>query len=545
MRFYCAGDDCGGVSLWRIAPRTAPSAPPPATHHTGDRNRVRDWEGDRDRDVHRGRNQEESKESGFTGEDIDNGNESDIDNGDDADDDENENDGESSITVGSVLQSFLNVNCLPRFSHISEDRSCADTGERNNEEKVQDKAKDERIVTLQFLPNSELLLVGTNKRLLLVVVGAMQDPGPSSGICGDVWNVSTLDPYGSSDAFPPSASASARAREQSLSHWLSQSPSPYKRQNTNTSENIDVNMNMSMDTSKESERYFISWVELDHVPPHCEGIFSMSVGSESGQSGGVSGTEQGQGQGQGQGEGEGLELGKEQELQQEHKQEQEQEQEMSIFLWKVIVQYEVPLLEREGSKSSSLSEVLLTPRQSDDDLMLATAAAAAAAYKSKSKAKPLTNKSEKSKGGALFSLPSFFTSTATATAQQSGRSNNVPVSTTAPVSVQVPVPVPALALGLALSVSDNVTPKKQALNLNLKEEKETPCCVQAYARSSSSSRDNSNSTNKRSNVDVEVDGDSDCRVYRLKWSEEMFLSAFKNSRSIPQRALEDHLTKIF
>ena len=536
MRFYCAGDDCGGVSLWRIFPRTAPapSVPPPATHHTRDRNRDRDWDRDRDRDVHRGRNQEESKESGFTGEDIDNGHDSDIDNGDDGDgdEDENENDSGSSITVGSVLQCFLNVNCLPRLSHISEDRSCEDTGERerNDEEKMQDKVKvkDERIVTLQFLPNSELLLVGTNRRLLLIVVGAMQDPGPSSGICGDVWNVSTLDPYRAgtstitgSDVFSPSA----RAREQSLSHWLSQSPSPYKRQNTN--KNIDMNMNMNI--SKESESSFVSWVELDHVPPHCEGIFSMSVGSESGQFGGVSGTEQGQGQGQGQ----GLELGKEQEQEQEQQIEQEHEQEMSIFLWKVIVQSEVPSLEREGSKSSSLSEVQLTPRQPDDGVTPAVTATATATAE-KSKVKPVTNKSEKSKGGALFSLPSFFSSTA----QQSAKSNNVPVSATA----QVPAPLPVPVLALALSVPDNVnvTPKKQALNLNLKEEKETPCCVHADA----SSRDNS--TNKRlGNFDAEGDDDSDCRVYRLKWSEEMFLSAFKNLRSIPQMALEDHLTKIF
>lgn len=523
MRFYCAGDDCGGVSLWRIFPciAPAPSAPPPATHHTGDRNRDRDWDRDRDRDVHRGRNQEESKESGFTGEDIDNGNDSDIDNGDDGDEDENENDSENSITVRSVLQCFLNVNCLPRLSDTPEIRSCENTGERNrsNEAKEQDKVKvkDERIVTLQFLPNSELLLVGTNRRLLLIVVGAMQDPGPSSGICGDVWNVSILDPYRagtsastgaitSSDVFSPSA----RAREQSLSNWLSQSPSPYKRQDMNK------NINMNMDISKESERYFVSWVELDHVPPHCEGIFSMSVGSESGQFGGVTGIEQGQGQGQ------GLELGKEQE--------QEQEQEMSIFLWKVIVQSEVPSLEREGSKSSSLMEVLLTPRQSDDGVTPGTAAEAA----DKSKMKPVSNKSEKSKGGALFSLPSFFTSTA----QQSAKSNNVSISATAPVPV--PSPVPALAIAPSVPDNVNVTPKKQALNLNLKEEKETPCCVRADASS------RGNSTNKRlGNFDVDVDDASDCRVYRLKWSEEMFRSAFKNLRSIPQRALEDHLTKIF
>ena len=279
--------------------------------------------------------------------------------------------------------------------------------------------KEERVVTLQFLPNSELLLVGTNKRLLLIVVGAAAtpgaatvqasdlDPGLNSGICGDVWNVSIDLLRDSSNTFSP------QAREQSLSHWLSQSPTPYKRQY--------MNMNMNTDASKDSDMTFVSWIELDQVPPYCEGIFSMSVGPEGGQGGSEHGSGSGSGSEQGRGQGQG------------------QDEEMSIFLWKVILQLEVPILDRD-----------------------------------------------------------------------------------------VLVPVPASA--------DTVTPKIPALNLNLKEEKETP-----FMNDDSKN----NRTTARSNFDVDVDDLSDCRVYRLKWTAEMFRTAFKNSKAIPQHALEDHLSKIY
>ena len=460
MRFYCAGDDSGGVSLWRIFPRPAPSAPS-ARHHTGDQ--------DMDRD--RGKNQEESKESGFLEEDN-----RDFDNDDD-NGDEDENEGESSIAVGSVLQCFLNVNCLPRLPDVSVHNSYEDTKKRNNEGKNQgkQKEKEERIVTLQFLPNSELLLVGTNKRLLLIVVGTTQDFGPSTEICGDVWNVSSSDPFRvSSGAFSP------HARELSLSQWLSQSPTPYRRQY----------INMNMNSFKDSEMTFVSWVELDHVPPYCEGIFSMSVGSKGEKCGDENSTDRVGCQ--------GLGLDKEKEL--------------SIFLWKVVVQSEVPTLDREGSKSSDMVEIMIAPRQADANPI------------DKSKSKSSITKPDKRKGGSLFSLPTFFSSSV----QPSSNSSNVHVTTTSSV------PVPALAFAL----QENRTPKKAALNLNLKEEKETPC-VRA------DSRNNNNRTNARSNFDFEVDDVSDCRVYRLKWTEEMFRTAFKNSKAIPQAALEDHLSKIF
>ena len=90
------------------------------------------------------------------------------------------------------------------------------------------------------------------------------------------------------------------------------------------------------------------------------------------------------------------------------------------------------------------------------------------------------------------------------------------------------VPVPASA--------DTVTPKIPALNLNLKEEKETP-----FMNDDSKN----NRTTARSNFDVDVDDLSYCRVYRLKWTAEMFRTAFKNSKAIPQHALEDHLSKIY
>jgi hypothetical protein len=391
------------------------------------------------------------------------------------------------------------VNCLPRQPYTSTHNTYTGTENRNTEENDGKEGgekvvqKEERVVTLQFLPNSELLLVGTNKRLLLIVVGAADaaattvqcpdpDSGLSTGICGDVWNVS-IDPLRDSNntAFSP------QAREQSLSLWLSQSPTPYKRQY--------MNMNMSTNASKDSEMTFISWIELDQVPPYCDGIFSMSVGPEGGQGGSESGNGSEQGQGQGQGQG--------------------QEEDMSIFLWKVIVQSEVHELDRDMSESTwDMLEAALTPAQLD----------------AHTADKPMPNQ-----GGTVFS---FFSSSA----QSATASNSVPVSTTPPKPVHVlvpapaPVPLPVPVPGPALASPDTVTPKKPDLNLNLKEEKETPCA-----------NDNSKNsrTTARSNFDVDIDDLSDCRVYRLKWTKEMFRTAFKNSKAIPQHALEDHLSKIF
>lgn len=485
--------------MWRIVPCTAPPPHPHDHPHARSHSKGQQRDCDRDREKNRNRSRskslEESKELGFVDED-----DGDLDNDNNQDNEE----GVSSITVASELQCFLNVNCLPRLPYASTHNSYTGTENRNNEEKDGAKEeekvveKEERVVTLQFLPNSELLLVGTNKRLLLIVVGAaatataavMQvpapDPGPDSGICGDVWNV-YIDPLkDSSNAFSP------QAREQSLSHWLSQSPTPYKRQY--------MNMYMNTHAVKDSEMTFISWIELDQVPPYCDGIFSMSVGPEGGQGG----SEHGSGSGSEQGQG--------------------QEQEMSIFLWKVIVQSEVPLLDRDVSVSDML-EAAITPAQLDAHAV--------------DKPQPSTVKPDKSQGGTIFS---FFSSSAPAPALSSTASNSVSVRTApptpapvlvpapAPVSVPVPVPAPARAS------PDTVTPKKPALNLNLKEEKETPCM----------NNDSKNTrTTARSNFDVDVDDLPDCRVYRLKWTEEMFQTAFKNSKAIPQHALEDHLSKIF
>jgi hypothetical protein len=522
------------VSLWRIVPSTAN---PPQDHaESHSKGQQRDCDRDRDRDRERIRDRvrerersmslEESKEIGFINEDDeDDEGDEDLDNDDDIDNDNdkfnNENEeNASSITVGPELQCFLNVNCLTRQPYASTHNSYTGTENRNKEENDDGEdgekvvEKEERVVTLQFLPNSELLLVGTNKRLLLIVVGAANatttvqcpglDSGPNTGICGDVWNVS-IDPLRDSNY----TAFSLQAREQSLSHWLSQSPTPYKRQY--------MNMIMNTNASKDNEVTFISWIELDQVPPYCEGIFSMSVGPEGGHgvsehgSGSGSGSEQGQGQGQGQG----------------------QDEEMSIFLWKVIVQSEVPELDRDVSGSTSdMLEAALTPAQLDAHTA--------------DKPMPSTAKPDKNQGGTLFSF--FSSSPAPAPVQSATASNSVPVSTTPPTPVPVPAPITALVPAPApMSVPapvlvpvpaspDTVTPKKPALNLNLKEEKETPFM----------NNDSKNSrTTARSNFDVDVDDLSDCRVYRLKWTAEMFRTAFKNSKAIPQHALEDHLSKIF
>ena len=492
-RLYCAGDDCGGVSLWRIVPCIAPHPYLHARSHS--KGQQRDCDRDRNRNRDRSISLEESKELGFVDED-----DGDLDN--DHDNDQENEESASSITVAPELQCFLNVNCLPRLPYASTHNSYAGTENRNKGEQYGDEGgekvaeKEERVVTMQFLPNSELLLVGTNKRLLLIVVGAaaaadMQgsdpDSGPNTGICGDVWDAS-IDPLMTSNyiAFSP------HAREQSLSHWLSQSPTPYKRQH--------MNMNMNTHALKDSEMTFISWIELDQVPPYCDGIFSMSVGS----GGGQGGSEHGGGS----------------------ESEQGQDQEMPIFLWKVIVQSEVPLLDRDVSASDVL-EAALTPAQLDAHTA--------------DKPKPSATKPDKSQGGTVFS---FFSSTASAPAhaQSATASNNASVSTTPPTPVPAlvpapaPAPVPAPIPTPALASPDTVTPKKPALNLNLKEEKETP-----YKNDDSKN----NRTTARSNFDVDVDDLSDCRVYRLKWTEEMFRTAFKNSKAIPQHALEDHLSKIF
>lgn len=202
---YAAGDDTGGVSLWRIFPKISENVPS------------------------RRQNTEEEKYQEPEKKDTD-------------------------LPFESKLQCFLNINCLLRtVDSTSPDSPCPGVHR-----------EDERVVTLKFLPNSELLLIGTNKRLLLIVIGTPSmhpGPGTESGINEpniNIWNSTQV----------PSGPFSPLSRQQHLSHWLSHSPSPYKK-------SFPI-----LKGQKGAEMTFLSYVELDRVPSHCEGIFSMSVGTD-------------------------------------------------------------------------------------------------------------------------------------------------------------------------------------------------------------------------------------------------------------------------
>ena len=417
---YAAGDDAGGVSLWRMFRKKEAVTSPIDKSNTEPLNI----------NVDRCRNEEEVGNM------------------------------ESDVQKESKLQSFLNVNHLTRSNDPRAEGDGEYISTQSSEERDKDGKKEiERISTLRFMPNSELLLVGTNKRLLLIVISTPHGPGYGPGTDSsincenrNVWNAS--QPYGS-----PLLPFSPTARQQSLSHWLSHSPSPYLRHKQPYSSCIDTEYGVS----------FVSWVELDRVPSHCEGLFSVSVGESNSNR-------------------DTADIGR-------NVRYEEGSSEQCIILWKVVVEDEAARLQRDISDLNTQADA----STNNDERPIEgpkTLDSTTALKESDSKIK------NKERAGSIFSLPSlsFFNNASRPKPEQS----------------------PSASL---------IT----ELNLNLRQEKEL---------SLRKSRRNS-STNARSNFDVELDDASDCRVYRFKWTDEMFLTAFKNLKTIPQAALEDHLSKYY
>jgi hypothetical protein len=408
MCLYVAGDDTGGVSLWRIFPKSAQNVP--------DKQSV-----DGRPPLPPGEKKGEK--------------------------------GRNDVHQESRLLCFMNVNYIHRTDDSAtattiDAAGTADTG-----------SNDERIVTLRFLPNTELLLVGTNKRLLLILIGNVEEPGSNSGTGGDknMWDST------SGAAFSPST------RQRTLSHWLSHSPSPSKRAKTQSLKGEDTT--------------FMSWVELDRVPAHCEGIFSMSVGV-------------GEGEGEGDGQGDGTNktpltptVGSPGVCCEDQ----------SIILWKVVVDCETSRSSRDRVRKHDPEDRTLPPNIPEETGGVP------------SDPKPLNIAVPKEeKNGSIFSMPSlqtFFNSTTHGTS-----------SPTAPLA------------------TPPQTPSKYELNLNLKQEKE---------QSVRKDRGNKSTGFLKKNFDVDLDDMSDCRVYRFKWTDEMFCTAFQNLKTVPQRALEDHLSKYY
>ena len=202
----------------------------------------------------------------------------------------------------SRLQCFLDINYLTR------------SGGNQSPRNANGKVEVEKIVTLQFLPNKEFLMIGTNRRLILVVLGPAKYQGVlyGSGMYPNIWNQSVQGLL-------------SQSKENCLSNWFSQSPlsSPRVERNDNNNDdddyydnenynendtfseksfkndndidlknykNIYENKNRKNENNKLEENgtkrekkslnkgiRFLSWVELDRVPSNCQGIFSMSV----------------------------------------------------------------------------------------------------------------------------------------------------------------------------------------------------------------------------------------------------------------------------
>ena len=423
MCLYVAGDDTGGVSLWRIFPKSTQNVP----------------ENQQSIDGRPPLPQGEKKEER----------------------------GRNDVHLESRLLCFMNVNYIHRTAETTTTTSTTSTttaaagtaGAVDNQTSTGG-CTDERIVTLRFLPNTELLLVGTNKRLLLILIGNVedQDSGSSSGISGlkNLW-----------DATASGAASSPSTRQRSLSHWLSHSPSPSKKAKTQSLKGEDTT--------------FMSWVELDRVPAHCEGIFSMSVGVGEGDR---------DREGDGQNKAPSSPIGGNPGVSYE---------DQSIILWKVVVDCEPSMPTRERVRKYDSEDRTLQPNSPKE-----TGGVPAELRP------PNITVPKEERNGSIFSLPSlqtFFHSSSL------GSSSPTAIKSTPPQ-----------------------TPSKYELNLNLKQEKE---------QSTRRDRGNKSTGFLRKNFDVDLDDMSDCRVYRFKWTDEMFCTAFQNLKTVPQRALEDHLSKYY
>lgn len=436
MCLFVAGDDTGGVSLWRIIPKSAENIP---------------------------------------------GNQPSVDGSPRMPGGEKGESGRSELHQESKLLAYMNVNRVHRHPvDPTAATATANDGTVNGTSTgdvaagtIADSSTSaayatgactqpssgenpERIVTLRFLPNTELLLIGTNKRLLLVVVGTIEkDHRPTSGTEG-------VSNWWSSSQFV--AQGGVTRQQRSLLHWLSHSPSPTKKANTQS--------------LKGDGTTFMSWVELDRVPAHCEGIFSMSVGV-------------GEGDGDSKGEGDGPDkapsslIGGSPGVCCD---------DQSIILWKVVVDCETSRSSKERVRKYDAEDRTLQPNIPEDTGVVP------------SDVRPLSvvlPKEERS--GSMFSMPSLQT-----------LFNSATLGSSSPTAVLATPPQ---------------TPSKHELNLNLKQEKEQ-----------SVRRDKSSKSNGflRKNVDVDLDDTSDCRVYRFKWTDEMFCTAFQGLQTVPIDALQDH-----
>ena len=508
---YAAGDDSGGVSLWKVYPKSQGGIGPFSKKKKDN-------------------NQSSSKYN-------------------------EKNEKSTYIQEESRLQCFLNINHLIR---IVGSHSPRNTTSNNNEE-----AEVEKIVTLQFLPNKEFLLIGSNKRLILVVLGPAKFQGQlyGSGIYPNIWNQSV---HG----------LMSHSKECSFFNWLSQSPlsSPCNKirnkseidididddnsnSNSNSNDNNDnnddknINNNNINNNNNDNNNYnnkknglsFLSWVELDRVPSSCQGIFSMSVSvcapTDLGSStesalNSLNSTDSGFGLNDYNNDSSNNNNNSNNNNSNENNNDNDnsndnnvkitsntemiKEEVRKIILWKVVV-------ENEQITDKKMSKYVNNDRVSHSD-KLENKSPTSSSSSSSISSRFFGNDENSNSIFSLpnISIPTFLNSKNNSTVAQS-KQNNFKENNMIPPSIQTIPPV------LTQKNNDNI----RILNLNLRQEKEEK-------------KMKGNAAVRSPGIRVlDPEDISDCRVYRFEWTDGMFDIAFQGLKNVPRQATEDYLTKFF